>query len=59
MTHSNVTVDPLLFSEAGDEALVLASAVYDLPPWSLWVGLGALGLGLLGVLAMAVPSLAR
>ena len=36
--------------------LVLASALTDLPDWTLWVGLVALGLGLLGVLAMAVPK---
>jgi tight adherence protein B len=36
-------------------AHVLALALTDLPSWSLWAGLGALGVGLLGVLTMAVP----
>jgi tight adherence protein B len=36
-------------------AQVLALALTDLPSWSLWLGLGALGVGLLGVLMMAVP----
>ena len=30
-------------------------AIADLPGWALYAGLGALGLGLLGVLTMAVP----
>jgi tight adherence protein B len=38
------------------KAQVLVSAISDLPDWTLWLGLGALGLGLLGVLAMAVPK---
>ncbi len=32
-----------------------AWALTDMPGWSLYAGLGALGLGLLGVLALAVP----
>jgi tight adherence protein B len=34
---------------------LLTLALTDLPSWSLWLGLGALGVGLLGVLTMAVP----
>jgi tight adherence protein B len=30
-------------------------ALADLPGWTLWAGLGALGIGLLGVLTMAIP----
>jgi tight adherence protein B len=35
---------------------LLALALTDLPSWSLWLGLGALCVGLLGVLTMAVPK---
>jgi len=37
-------------------AQVMALALADLPAWTLWAGLGALGVGLLGVLTMAVPK---
>ncbi len=30
-------------------------ALADLPGWTMWAGLGALGVGLLGVLTMAIP----
>jgi tight adherence protein B len=33
----------------------LAILVVDLPGWALYAGLGALGLGLLGILTMAIP----
>ena len=35
--------------------LVVMVGLADLPGWTLWAGLGALGLGLLGVLTMAIP----
>jgi tight adherence protein B len=37
-------------------AHVTVLALADLPSWTLWAGLGALGLGLLGVLTMAIPK---
>ena len=36
-------------------ALVVAQLLTDLPPWALYAGLCALGIGLLGVLTMAIP----
>jgi len=36
--------------------LVVVLALTDLPPWALYVGLVALGIGLLGVLTMAIPK---
>jgi tight adherence protein B len=37
-------------------AHVTVLALADLPSWTMWAGLGALGLGLLGVLTMAIPK---
>ena len=36
--------------------LVVVLALTDLPPWALYAGLVALGIGLLGVLTMAIPQ---
>ena len=35
--------------------LVVVQALTDLPGWALYAGLGAIGLGLLGILTMAIP----
>jgi tight adherence protein B len=36
--------------------LVVVLALSDLPPWALYAGLVAFGIGLLGVLALAIPQ---
>ncbi len=36
-------------------SFVVVQALTDLPGWALYAGLGAIGLGLLGILTMAVP----
>ena len=36
--------------------LVVVQILSDLPPWALYAGLVALGIGLLGVLTMAIPQ---
>jgi tight adherence protein B len=36
-------------------SLVVVQALTDFPGWALYAGLGAIGLGLLGILTMAIP----